>query len=62
MKQRQRKAKFNRTHIVKTIRITSDYADFLNRRGTSERAMYVSKALHQYMHGGKPTSSTRERK
>ena len=46
-KQRERKRVFNSTHIVKTIRIAKDYADFLNRMDTGERAMFVSKALRQ---------------
>lgn len=62
MKLRERKRVFNRTHIVKTFRITSDYADFLNSMGTSERTTYFSKALHEFMNGGKPTHSHRTTK
>lgn len=49
MKMRKRKCRFNRTHVVKTFRVTSDYAYFLNRLGTSERAVFFSKALHAFM-------------
>lgn len=59
MNQRQRKHRFNRDHIVKTFRVTSDIADFMNRMGTSERATFFSKALHNFINAGKPTYSQR---
>lgn len=62
MKQRQRKHVFNRDHIVKTFRVTSSMADFMNRFDTSERATFMSKALHNFLNGGKPTHSRREYK
>lgn len=60
-KQRERKRIFNRTHIVKTIRIAKDYADFMNRMGTSERATYFSKAIRNLL-GNKPQYSFRQPK
>lgn len=59
MTMRQRRMQFNRDHIVKTFRVTSDMADFMNRMGTSERATYLTKALHNFLNGGKPTYSRR---
>lgn len=59
MKLRDRKRVFNRTHIVKTFRVTSDYAEFMNSMGTSERAAYLNKALHQFLCAGKQTYSHR---
>jgi hypothetical protein len=49
MKQKQRKRRFNFAHRVKTFRVTSEMADFMNSLGVSERAAFFGHALRDYI-------------
>ena len=60
--QRAKRMRFNRSHPVKTFRVTSGMAEFLNQKNIAERIGYISKALHHFLNGGKPTYSHRESK
>lgn len=60
--QRAKRMRFNRSHPVRTFRVTSSMAVFLNQKDMAERSGYISKALHHFLNGGKPTYSNRESK